>query len=204
VNDRVIIGVLVGNENIGKLGEIKRLIRQVKTDAKNIPVSTPQKNADWLKADAELANMVDFIAVNIYPAWCWSSNSAGGAPAASCGSSTAMSPEAAFNSFVTQFNEVKAKFPNKQIVVTETGYPTNFGKNAGLGTATSRSYACQYMQKVSNWARDEKQVVFIYEMMNSQNSVDESSQFNYNFGIQDKFPLPSFKKNFPNMNCPAA
>lgn len=207
IDDRAIIGALVGNENVAQLGEVKRVIRQIKADAPNIPVSTSQENATWLKADDELVSLVDFIAANIYPFWCWYSNSAGGAPApgTNCSSSTPIEPDAAFNSFVKQFNELQKKYPNKQIVVTETGYPTNYGKNASLGSDKARSYACQYLQKVSSWARDNKQIVFIYDMFNSQNAVNKKSDFNYNFGIKDKFPLPSFKQNIPrdtDWNCP--
>jgi len=92
IDDRTIIGTLVGNENVAQLGEVKRLIRKIKTDAQNIPVSTSQENATWLNADVELVSMVDFIAANIYPTWCWTSNSAKGAPAASCGISTPREP----------------------------------------------------------------------------------------------------------------
>jgi exo-beta-1,3-glucanase (GH17 family) len=209
--DQALIGVLVGNENLdgtetkenpGKLEEIKKLIDLVKTEAPNLPVSTSQTNGYWLKADPKLVEMVDFIAANIYPSWCWTENSAGGAPAASCGSPTPVDADAAFKSFVEQFDQLKKL--NKQIVVTETGYPTNYGDGVGLGSKIARTNACQYMQLVSNWAKENNQAVFIYEMFNSKNAIDKSKLFNFNFGIQDKFPpLPSFKNNFPEMNCSA-
>lgn len=199
---RDIGGVLIGNENIAQRAEIERLIGVVRKDAPNIPISTAQENAVWLGEFASLVNKVDFIAANIYPTWCWTGNSANGMPAATCGNTTPITPELAFNSFVNQFNELKQRYPTKQIVVTETGYPTNYGNNVGLGSVLAKSYACQYVQRVSNWARDNNQTVFIYEMIDSNNSVSAKSQFNYNFGIQNKFSIPSFKNNFPNMNCP--
>ncbi len=201
-----IIGVLVGNEDPHQKKEIKTYIDRIHKDAPNIPVSTAQTNAFWLSADAaDLAPKVDFIAVNIYPSWCW--NSAANKdhlPSVNCTEmNTIVKPENAFASFLKQFNEMKAKYPNKQIVVTETGYPTNFGNPASSAdTSTARAYACQYLQKISAWAQKEKQLVFMYEMFDSQVGVNTSSGFNYHFGLHEKFPIPDFNQHhFPHVNC---
>ena len=227
-NDQAIIGVLVGNENLdgnnetGKLAEIETLIDMVKADAlkmnQNIPVSSVQTYADWLgPIGAKLAAKVDFIAANIYPAWCWNKSTTNN-PDSRLNSlppvdvddgcrnlekplDKPMTVDEAYNSFIGHFNTLQSKYPNKQIVVTETGYPTAFGKNVGLGSDTARSYACQYLQKISNWANSTNQAVFIYEMFDSKAVVNESSAFNYNFGIQGKFPIPSFKNNNFHIDC---
>lgn len=210
--DGAIIGVLVGNENLGEVGNIKTYIRKVKADAPTVPVSTAQTNGDWLgNVDSELVSLVDFIAANIYPSWCWYNSTSGFMPAAQCNDlSTPVTPEKAFNSFKQQFDDLQGKYPTKQIVVTETGYPTNYGlgRAADTDSPASKLNECKYLQKVSQWAKDNNQIVFIYEMFDSQVSVNTKSNFNYHFGLwggttdqKQKFTIPSFKGNIPIVSC---
>jgi exo-beta-1,3-glucanase (GH17 family) len=68
-------GVLVGNEDPDMIGYgiIPKYLQQAKSDFPHTPVGTSQTATFWLSDGRaeQLLHLVDFIGVNIYPAWDW-------------------------------------------------------------------------------------------------------------------------------------
>jgi exo-beta-1,3-glucanase (GH17 family) len=102
---------------------ITQYLQKAKADLPQVPVGTSQTTGFWLTdgCAAQLLSLVDFIGVNIYPAWDWTRADANNQQP------ICVTPESGFNSFRDTFNQIQTKYPGRQIVVTETGWPTTFG-----------------------------------------------------------------------------
>jgi exo-beta-1,3-glucanase (GH17 family) len=142
-----IAGILIGNEDPQMIDIITQYLGKAKADFPQIPVGTSQTIGFWLSDGraAQLLPLVDFIGVNIYPAWDWTRADANNQP-------IGVTPESGFNSFVDTYNQIQTKFPGRQIVVTETGWPTTFG------TIPSQQFpgisnARDYLNRVKAWAQ---------------------------------------------------
>lgn len=189
--DPQLAGVLVGNEEgAPSVGTIKNYIGQVVGINKTIPVGTAQRTDFWLTdpTAADLANVCDFIGVNVYPEWNWQSPDANNQPKS--GSGASLTPQQGFDSFKAQYDKLKKKYPNKQIVVTETGWPTTYGWVVGVPSPPKQyqlglDNAKAYFKLVSAWAQQNKVAVYYYSMFDDYYGVDTSSQFNMHFGLLD-------------------
>ncbi len=114
--------VLVGNENILRWDgqkdlrdpnavspiQLIREIRQVKRNVK-VPVSTAEPWHVWLNYP-DLAKEVDYLAVHVLPYWDELNEETGTTPLAY---------------LRTAIGKLKAAYPNKNIIVTEVGWPSN-------------------------------------------------------------------------------
>ncbi len=113
--------VLVGNENILRWDKAEKsadrelnatspaqLISQIRYVKRNVkvPVSTSEPPSTWLDYP-ELAREADFIAVHILPYW---------------DENTGENP---LEYIKTQLAKLKKTYPNKNIIVTEVGWPSN-------------------------------------------------------------------------------
>jgi exo-beta-1,3-glucanase (GH17 family) len=171
---------LVGNEDPQMIdnGIVPQYLRQVRTDFPQIPVGTSQRSNFWLSdARAEqLVPLVDFVGVNIYPAWDWAHSDVNNQP-------NGVTPEAGFNSFSATYSQIGLKYPGRQTVVTETGWPTTFGQISSQQFPVGISNARDYLQRVTGWAQAQQVVLYIHNMFDDQYGVDTSSPFNYHFGL---------------------
>jgi exo-beta-1,3-glucanase (GH17 family) len=167
------------------LRRIAKYLRQAKSDFPRMPVGTSQQSNFWLSdGRAErLLPRVDFIGVNIYPAWDWLRADGNNQP-------NGVTPETGFNSFRNTYGQVRSKYPGRQIVVTETGWPTTFGPIGSQQFPIGIDNARDYLQRVTGWAQAEQVVLYIHNMFDDQYGVDTSSPFNYHFGLIDNAGKP--------------
>ena len=175
-----IAGILIGNEDPQMIDIITQYLGKAKADFPQIPVGTSQTIDFWLSDGraAQLLPLVDFIGVNIYPAWDWTRADANNQP-------IGVTPESGFNSFVDTYNQIQTKYPGRLIVVTETGWPTTFGTIPSQQFPVGISNARDYLNRVKAWAQAKQVVVYIHNMFDDQYGVDTSSPFNYHFGLID-------------------
>jgi exo-beta-1,3-glucanase (GH17 family) len=180
-------GILVGNEDPDMIGYgiIPKYLKQAKSDFPQIPVGTSQTSNFWLSDGRaeQLLPLVDFIGVNIYPAWDWSRADASNQP-------IGVTPEAGFNSFSATYNHLRLKYPGRQIVVTETGWPSTFGPIGAQQFPVGISNARDYLQRVIAWAQAQQVVLYIHNMYDDQFGVNTTSPFNYHFGLIDNAGKP--------------
>ena len=182
-----IAGILVGNEDPQMIdnGILPQYLRQVKTDFPQMPVGTSQKSDFW-RSDAraeQLLPLVDFIGVNIYPVWDWTQADGNKQP-------IGVKPDQGFNSFKGTYDDIQRKYSGKQIVVTETGWPTTFGPIGAQQFPVGISNARDYLQRVTGWAQAQQVVLYIHNMFDDQYGVETSSPFNYHFGLIDDAGKP--------------
>ncbi len=180
-------GVLIGNEDPDMIdnGIIPKYLKQAKSDFPQTPVGASQTSAFWLSDGraAQLLPLVDFIGVNIYPAWDWHHADANNQP-------IGVSPETGFNSFRDTYNQVTLNYPGRQIVVTETGWPTTFGPIGSQQLPIGITNARDYLQRAIAWAKAQHVVPYIHNMFDDQFGVNTSSPFNYHFGLIDNTGKP--------------
>ncbi len=177
-----VVGVLIGNEDSDQLATIQDYLNKTRSDFPDTPVSSSETAGFWLTDPraAEIARLVDFIAVNIYPAWDWEKADADLQP-------IGVTPQSGFQSFRATFERIAAKYPGKQVVVTETGWPTSYGtllsKQFPIGIANARDY----LKLVMTWAEtsDPPVNLYVYGMFDPLYGVGLGSLFNYHFGLID-------------------
>jgi exo-beta-1,3-glucanase (GH17 family) len=175
-----IAGILIGNEDPQMIDTITQYLGKAKEDFPQIPAGTSQTIGFWLSDGraAQLLPLVDFVGVNIYPAWDWTRADANNQP-------IGVTPESGFNSFGDTYNQIQTKYSGRQIVVTETGWPTTFGPIPSQQFPVGISNARDYLNRVKAWAQAQQVVVYIHNMFDDQYGVDTSSPFNYHFGLID-------------------
>jgi cellulose synthase/poly-beta-1,6-N-acetylglucosamine synthase-like glycosyltransferase/exo-beta-1,3-glucanase (GH17 family) len=118
-NPRIIERVLVGNENILRWDLVKdqqspnatspaQLIREIRNVKRNVkvPVSTAEPWHVWLHYP-ELAREVDYLAVHVLPYW------------------DERSDESPLDYVKSRIGLLRTAYPNKNIIVTEIGWPSN-------------------------------------------------------------------------------
>jgi exo-beta-1,3-glucanase (GH17 family) len=178
-------GILVGNEDPQMIDTITQYLGRAKADFPGTPVGTSQKIDFWLSDGraASLLPLVDFVGVNIYPAWDWSRADGNNQP-------IGVTPESGFNSFRDTYGQIQAKYPGRQIVVTETGWPTTFGPTGAPQAPIGISNAKDYLNRIILWAQSQQAVVYIHNMFDDQFGGDTSSPFNYHFGLIDSNGKP--------------
>jgi len=117
--ERVVVGnevLLRGNLEVEQLTaylrEIKRAVR--------VPVSTAEPWHIWLRYP-ELARSVDYITVHLLPYW-------EGVPS-----------ELAVDYAMRRFQQVKARFPNKHVVIGEIGWPSRGDRLTASGSTATAS-----------------------------------------------------------------
>ena len=142
---RNVVRVLIGNEVVLRREiPLSELIRYLDRARKAIgqPVSTAEPWHVWL-AHPELANHVDFLAVHILPYW-------EGVPV-----------ESAVDYTVQRIRELEAAFPDKPIVITEVGWPSN-GRTRGSAVASPANEAA-FLRRFLAHAEREKYIYYIME-----------------------------------------
>jgi len=175
-----IAGILIGNEDPQMMDTLTQYLGKAKADFPGTAVGTSQTIDFWL-SDGRANNLlplVDFIGVNIYPAWDWQRGDGNNQP-------IGVTPEAGFSSFLDTYGRIQSKYPGRQVVVTETGWPTTFGPIGSPQFPVGISNARDYLNRVTAWARAQQVVVYLHNMFDDQFGVDTSSPFNYHFGLID-------------------
>ncbi|MCU0937387.1 MAG: hypothetical protein MUF66_15355 [Gammaproteobacteria bacterium] len=143
--------LIVGNEAVLRADlTVDRLIRYLKVvrKATGMPVSTAEPWHVWLK-HPELVREVDFIAVHILPYW-------EGVPA-----------EGAINYVLYRYDELRAKYPGKPILIAEVGWPSGGSSRAVAGATrdaeATRVNQAQFVRSWLNTARERGIEYFIME-----------------------------------------
>lgn len=161
---------IVGNEVIENQisvsqAELIDYINQVKKAAKgSIPVTTAATSNIWIACPA-LAKAVDVIGLNVYPFW------------------AETEIDSALQDFQATYSAVKKKAGGKQIVITETGWPTDGGQNGDA--VASLNNAQQYMDEITDYAREEKIPLFCFEAFDEEWKSNYEGEFGAHWGIFD-------------------
>ena len=153
--------VLVGNENILRWDGQKnlrdpnatspaQLIREIRNVKRNVkvPVSTAEPWYVWLE-HPELASEVDYLAVHILPYW------------------DEKSSEAPLEYLKNKIGQLRKAFPNKEIIVTEVGWPSNGAErrspDSGLIKRATPAEQAKNVRDMVAWLKSQSIGYFVVE-----------------------------------------
>ncbi len=175
-NSPTIVRLLVGNEVLLRKDiapdQLIAHIREVKARTWR-PVSTSETWDMWL-AHPELANEVDFIALHILPYW------------------EGLSIDAAVEYVFYRFNAMREAFPDKPIIITEVGWPSD-GQPFKNATASLANQA-QFLRQFLNRATEQKITYYVIEAFDQPWKVELEGSAGAYWGIFNadrelKFPM---------------
>jgi cellulose synthase/poly-beta-1,6-N-acetylglucosamine synthase-like glycosyltransferase/exo-beta-1,3-glucanase (GH17 family) len=143
-------------------------IRDVKRNT-NRPVSTSETWDIWLK-HPKLANEVDFIAIHILPYW------------------EGIAAEDAIDYVFDRYNEIKKAFPNKPVIITEVGWPSD-GQPVRHATASVHNQA-KFLRDFLNRADKEKVTYYVVEAFDQpwKKSIEGSAGAYWGIFNADRLP----------------
>ncbi len=184
-NNPNIVRVMVGNEVLLRAHitaeQLIAYIREVKQNTWR-PVSTSETWDIWLK-HPELVAEVDFIAVHILPYW------------------EGIAAEDAVDYVFDRFHAVQQAYPNKPIVITEVGWPSD-GQPFKHATASVSNQA-KFLREFLNRADAEKVTYYIVEAFDQPWKMSLEGSAGAYWGIfnadrQPKYPMDSDVITMPN------
>lgn len=184
-NNPKIVRVMVGNEvllrkNVSEDALIE-YIREVKRNTWR-PVSTSETWDMWI-AHPKLVDEVDFIAVHILPYW------------------EGIAAEDAVDYVFDRYHAVQQAYPNKPIVITEVGWPSD-GQPFKHATASVSNQA-KFLREFLNRADAEKVTYYIVEAFDQPWKMSLEGSAGAYWGIfnadrQPKYPMDSDVITMPN------
>ena len=184
-NNSNIVRVMVGNEvmlrkNVSEDALIE-YIREVKRNTWR-PVSTSETWDMWV-AHPKLVDEVDFIGVHILPYW------------------EGIAAEDAVDYVFDRYHEMQKTFPNKPIIITEVGWPSD-GQPFKHATASVSNQA-KFLREFLNRADTEKVTYYIVEAFDQPWKMSLEGSAGAYWGIfnadrQAKYPMDSDVIAMPN------
>jgi len=172
---RNVVRVIVGNESILRgdvsVDQMIPILDHVRQNTRR-PVSTAEPWHIWLR-NPELAEHVDYLAVHLLPFW-------EGVPA-----------DAAVDYVIDKMQRLQATFPNKKIVITEVGWPSE-GRTHGQAEASVTNEAT-FLRRFLNRAQEEGYVYYVMEAFDQPwKANDFEGAIGAYWGVYDVFRKPKF------------
>jgi len=183
-NHRNIVRVIVGNETLLRTEQtVPQMIEHLERVRKSVwaPVSCAEPWHIWLK-NPELVEHVDFIAVHLLPYW-------EGIPI-----------EEAVNYVVLRYNELRRTYPDKQIIITEVGWPSN-GRTFGQAVASQTNQA-KFLRRFLATAEKNGFTYYIMEAFDQVWKKSEEGDAGAHWGVYNAKRLPKFSFREPLVMIP--
>jgi exo-beta-1,3-glucanase (GH17 family)/cellulose synthase/poly-beta-1,6-N-acetylglucosamine synthase-like glycosyltransferase len=181
---RNVVRIIVGNEVLlrGNLSvqELAAHLKQVRS-ATDIPVSTAEPWHVWID-HPQLADHVDYIAVHMLPYW------------------EGVSVDEAVDYVVERMNELKAHFPDKHIVITEVGWPSN-GRTIKDAVA-SESNQATFLRRFLERAAQEGYIYYVIEAFDQPWKQETEGSVGAYWGVYDSHRQPKFTFDEPIVKVP--
>ena len=149
-----VAAILIGNEDPQMLDLITQYARKAKADFPQTPVGTSQTSGFWLSDGraAALLPLVDFVGVNIYPAWDWARADANHQP-------NGVTPKRASIRSARRLTGSRRSLPGRRIVRHRNRLADHIRSGGGAAGLNRRSATRDYLNRVSAWAQAQQVVV---------------------------------------------
>ncbi len=188
-NWRNVVRVVVGNESLLReevtsqqlCDYVDRVRAGLREAGSTVPVSTAEPWHVWIK-HPELAEHADYIATHMLPYW------------------EGIQMERAVDYIVDHINLLKDTFPNKPVVITEVGWPSN-GRTRKAAVASTANQAA-FLRRFIARAEKEKYIYYVMEAFDQPwKSVTEGAVGAY-WGVFDVNRKPKFPLTSPIVEIP--
>jgi exo-beta-1,3-glucanase (GH17 family)/cellulose synthase/poly-beta-1,6-N-acetylglucosamine synthase-like glycosyltransferase len=182
-NDNV-VRLIVGNEAVLRGDQtVEQMIGYLDRVRKEVyaPVSLAEPWHIWLKYP-ELVRHVDFIAVHILPYW------------------EGIGVDQAVDYVVSRYDQLKAAFPDKQVVIAEVGWPSN-GRTRSAASATQANQA-KFLRRFIAVAERQGYTYYIMEAFDQLYKRETEGEAGTNWGVYDLERQPKFEFTAPVVRIP--
>ena len=139
------------------------------------PITYCEEYQIWIEELKPLGDVLDFISLHTYPAW------------------QGCHIDAALDAAVKNYNEVKELFPDKDCIITETGWPTSsHGSKIKQEYATTKNQTI-YNNQITQWGSENNTLIYLFEAFDEiWKGGDNPAEPEKNWGIYD---INRIKKN---------
>ncbi len=180
----IVLGISIGNENTAHWHPNKispealvehAIILKTKTD---LPLTFCEGAYEWRNQGVELAKVVDFISIHVYPLW------------------QRVPYTEAVELTINQYHETKAAFPDKPVIFTEFGWTTSATENMDL-SETNETLQKGYLDQMIAWSKANEVTMFIFEAFDEPwKGGDNPLEAEKHWGIYnvDRTPKPWIKE----------
>ncbi len=182
-NDNV-VRVIVGNEALLRGDQtVEQMIGYLDRVRKHVwaPVSLAEPWHIWLKYP-ELVKHVDFIAVHILPYW------------------EGIGVEQAVDYTVSRYEQLRAAYPNKQVVIAEVGWPSN-GRSRNAASATQANQA-KFLRRFLAIAEKNGYAYYIMEAFDQLYKRELEGEAGTSWGVYNIDREPKFEFTAPVVRIP--
>lgn len=151
-----LIGVSAGNESVPEWNENlvspARVLYFVNTlkEYTEVPVTYCDNIYYWKNKLVDVANAVDFISIHIYPVW------------------HSKSVIESIGICVREYNEINNQYPNKQVLITETGWPTKSNDHVISSKEANELNQKFYNTEIEKWSRNNDAICFFFEAFDEE------------------------------------
>lgn len=146
----IVLAVSIGNENMAswhpnkmnpeKLVEHAHYLKS-KTD---VPVSFCEGAHEWRVQGSELAKVVDFISIHVYPLW------------------QRVPYSEAVEMTINEYHQTKEVYPDVPVIFTEFGWTTSASENMNLDEVNEANHQ-GYLNQMIEWSKNNEVTMFIFE-----------------------------------------
>ncbi|HBT96818.1 MAG TPA: beta-(1-3)-glucosyl transferase [Desulfobulbaceae bacterium] len=179
-NHQNITRVLVGNEVLLRTDQsVERMIAYIEQARRQVwaPISCAEPYHIWLQ-HPELVAHVDFIAVHLLPYW------------------EGVDIEDAINYVINLHSELRAKYPDKPILISEVGWPSN-GRTYGKAVASLTNEA-KFLRRFLHVAAEKGYSYYIMEAFDQRWKESIEGEAGSHWGVFDtnrewKFGVPRWQ-----------
>ncbi|MEN8106817.1 MAG: glycosyltransferase [Pseudomonadota bacterium] len=176
---RNVVRVIVGNEAILRgdipIWRLIKYIRHVRSEV-GMPVSTAEPWHVWTK-HPELVDEVDYIAVHMLPYW------------------EGIHIDIAVDYVIDRMNELKRIYPDKPIVITEVGWPSN-GRTRQSAEASESNEAI-FLRRFLEQAEIEGYIYYVMEAFDQPWKSQTEGAVGAYWGVFDVMRQPKFEFSEP-------
>lgn len=132
------------NENLVDPQRVLYFVRELKKYTSQ-PVTYCDNFYYWGNKLQEVAEEVDFISIHTYPVW------------------TGKKIVEAFNVSIEEYQQVQALYPNKDIIITEAGWPTRSNGSGINRYDANEQHQLFYVNQMKSWSTANEVLVFFFE-----------------------------------------
>ncbi|MBS3972156.1 MAG: glycosyl hydrolase [Erysipelotrichia bacterium] len=146
----IVLGISIGNENMAHWHPNKVTPESLVEHAKilktktSLPLTFCEGAYEWRNQGQELAKVVDFISIHVYPLW------------------QRVPYHEAVKLTTDQYYETKAAFPDKPVIFTEFGWTTSATENMNLDEVNEELHK-GYLNQMIEWSNEHQVTMFIFE-----------------------------------------
>lgn len=158
-------------------------VKKVKAASK-LPITVAENYVPWRQGLDALAQELDFLTIHTYPIW------------------EKKSIDEAMAYTIQNIRDVKAKHPNKPLVIGEAGWTTGTNAKEIPSSSASETQQKRYFQDIHAWAAKQNMVLFFFEAFDEDwKGSSDATEPEKHWGVFyiDRTPKPVMQDYFPEL-----